>query len=339
MAKDFEHIDENLLIRYILGETSDAEGQEVQSWIELSSENKLQYEEFKKVWESVESKPLDVDVDAAWQKVNIRIAGEEVVKGEPVVRQLERPRFTWYAAAAVVALVGLFTVFQLLFRSNEVQIASVDQQLEQSLNDGSVITLNANSKLDYPKKFKGSERRVKLEGEAFFDVAKDAEKPFVIEAGEAEIKVLGTSFNVEAFENQNVLVHVITGKVQLSVPGATEDTLRIILTPGMTGVLDKNSGRVYEQSQDYSDALFWMDKRLEFDKTPLPEVFEVLERNYKVEFTAVDPDLKKCLLTARFKEDSVKNILSVIEATFDIHFEIGAKTVRIESKDQNCSEG
>ena len=338
MANKYEHINENLLIKYVLGEASDSESRDVEAWIKSSDENAEQYDQLEKVWRSIESRPLNVDIDQAWQKVSMRIAAEEFVQGEPVVRTLERPNFRWYAAAVILALVGMFTFFQYLFRNDEVQLASKDIKLEETLNDGSVVTLNAGSKLSYSKIFKGEQREVKLEGEAFFDVAKDPDKPFVINTERAEIKVLGTSFNVEAMVNSDVRVHVVSGSVQLSVPGSTADSLKVVLEPGTTGVIAL-SGRVYKEKPMINDALFWMDKRLEFDKTPLPEVFQVLERNYRVEFTTVDPDLKKCLLTARFREDSVKNILSVIEATFDVQFELGENEVRIKSDNQNCSEG
>ena len=336
MANEFENIDEGLLIRYILDETTVDESQRIRQWLAVSEKNMQEHLELKKVWTAVQHKPLDVDTGRAWQKVSVRIAAEESIKGKPVVRTLQRPVLGWYAAAVVLALVGMFSLFQYLMRDDDVQMASTNQKLEQTLDDGSQITLNENSQLKYPKKFKGNSRDVELEGEAFFDIAKNPEKPFVINTKKGRVTVLGTSFNVEAKPNSDLKVYVATGRVKLESV-ESKDSLYVILEPGMTGVLSQ-AGKVFIEGNTASDALFWMDKRLNFDKTPLPQVFEVLEHNYKIEFSSFDSKLDKCLLTARFREDSVRNILSVIEATFDIHFQLDADVISVETQTQNCSE-
>lgn len=336
MANDFENIDESLLIRYILDETTLDESQRIRQWLAVSEKNMQEYLELKKVWKSVQNKPLEVDADSAWQKVSVRIAAEESIKGEPVVRTLKRPMLGWYAAAVLLALVGMFALFQNLMRDDAVKLATTTEKLQQTLDDGSQITLNQNSKLKYPKSFTGNIRSVELEGEAFFDVAKNPEKPFVISTQRGRVTVLGTSFNVEANPNSDLKVYVTTGRVKLESI-ESKDSLYVILEPGMTGVLSQ-AGKVFIEENTVSDALFWMDKRLDFDKTPLPQVFEVLERNYKIEFSSLDSKLDKCLLTARFREDSVRNILSVIEATFDIHFQLDENVITVEIQTQNCSE-
>lgn len=336
MANDFENIDESLLIRYILDETTLDESQRIRQWLAVSEKNMQEYLELKKVWKSVQNKPLEVDADSAWQKVSVRIAAEESIKGEPVVRTLKRPMLGWYAAAVLLALVGMFALFQTLMRDDVVKMATTMEKLEQTLEDGSQITLNQNSKLEYPKSFTGNTRNVELEGEAFFDVAKNPEKPFVISTQRGRVTVLGTSFNVEANPNSDLKVYVASGRVKLESV-ESKDSLYVILEPGMTGVLSQ-TGKVFIEENKAVDALFWMDKRLVFDKTPLPQVFEVLERNYKIEFSSFDSKLDKCLLTARFREDSVRNILSVIKATFDIHFQLEENVITVETQTQNCSE-
>lgn len=336
MANDFENIDESLLIRYILDETTLDESQRIRQWLAVSEKNMQEYLELKKVWKSVQNKPLEVDADSAWQKVSVRIAAEESIKGERVVRTLKRPMLGWYAAAVLLALVGMFALFQNLMRDDAVRMATTTEKLDQTLGDGSQVTLNQNSKLEYPKIFTGNTRNVELEGEAFFDISRDPEKPFVITTTRGRVTVLGTSFNVEANPNSDLKVYVTTGRVKLESI-ESKDSLYVILEPGMTGVLTK-TGKVFIEKNTVSDALFWMDKRLDFDKTPLPQVFEVLERNYKIEFSSFDSKLDKCLLTARFREDSVRNILSVIEATFDIHFQLDENVITVETQTQNCSE-
>ena len=340
MKGEWGHIDEGLLLKYHQQQTTNAESADVQQWLSDAPENSLEYEELIKIWTAIGSnaRSISVDVDAAWSKLSKKIEAYDVIENEPAVRRLSRPKFTWLAAASVVALVGLFTVFQYFFSNKEMQVASKQTLLEQQLSDGSSIALNKNSKLWYPKKFKGDTREVKLEGEAFFDIERDESKPFIIEAGIGEVKVLGTSFNVEAYEGQDLRVQVVTGRVQLSLPNETADSNKVILEAGNTGVINRATGKVYKENQDYEDALFWLNKRLVFDKTPLPKVFEVLEKNYGIRFSNGEKDVSKCMLTARFENESIDDILSVIEATFNVRFEINEGRIQVTSEDQNCGE-
>lgn len=340
MMNERENMDEGLLLKYYQQQTSNEENQSVKAWLNESSENMAEYEELIKVWTSLGSKApeISVDVDTAWNKLSNRIDAHDVIKDEPVVRRLSRPKFTWIAAASVVALLGLFAVFQYLFNKQELQVASGETLVEQVLEDGSSIALNANSKLSYPKKFDGKTRTVKLEGEAFFDIERDETKPFIIEAGIGEVKVLGTSFNVEAYENEDIRVQVITGRVQLSLSNEIVDSNKVILEAGSTGIINQATGRVYKEIQDYEDALFWLNKRLVFDQTPLPKVFAVLEKNYGIHFTNGGKDVRKCMLTARFENESIDDILSVIEATFNLQFNLNEGTIQVISEAQNCGE-
>lgn len=340
MKDEWGHIDEGLLLKYHQQETTHAETQLVKEWLLVSSENTHEYEELVKLWTSIgsSSSQINVDTDTAWNKLSNKIDAYDVIENEPVVKRLYRPKFTWLAAASVVALVGLFAVFQYLFDEEKLQVASQETLVEKVLEDGSSVALNANSKLWYPKRFDSKTRTVKLEGEAFFDIERDESKPFIIEAGIGEVKVLGTSFSVEAYDNKDTRVQVISGRVQLSTSSQTVDSNKVILEAGNTGIINKATRRVYKETQDYEDALFWLNKRLVFEKTPLPKVFKVLEKNYGIQFEQGNKDVRQCMLTARFENESINDILSVIEATFNVQFEINAGRVYVTSEDQNCGE-
>lgn len=332
---------ESQLVKFLLGETDEQETLEVVAWLDASAENRQQFEELKKVWSHTGS-PLsafNADTDAAWNKLKARIDEDEkrVVK-EPVVRRLlERPRWNWMAAAVILAIIGLFGIFQYYFNPAEVKVASEERLLEQKLPDGSLIALNAHSKISYPEHFKGKVRKVKLTGEAFFDVKPDTEKPFVIDAGAGEIKVLGTSFNVEAYHGQDLKVQVVSGRVQLSLQGADTDS-SVILMAGDVGIIDRSKGQVYKEMPVYDDALFWYNKKLVFKETPLPEVFRILEKNYKVRFSPYGEEVQQCRLTARFEGESIEAILDVISATFDIQFKVQNETVLVSTQENNCAE-
>lgn len=340
MADEYGYMDDGLLVKHLIGETDREENLLVETWLEASDENREEYALMQKVWqESLSTPKAPVDTNAAWAKLSARIDEDDHAEmKEPVVRKLNRPKWNWAAAAVLLALVGLFGVFQYL-GGQGVTVMSDNMLVEQTLPDGSSVALNANSKLEYAKDFDGELREVKLKGEAFFEVQPNAEKPFVIDAGEGFVKVLGTSFNVEAKEGSDIRVHVVTGRVQLSLPNAIADTSMVILEVGETGIIDHKTKRVYKESPMYEDALFWINKKLVFNKVPLPRVFEVLEKNYKLSFSAYDKSVEKCLLTARFEKESIESILEVISATFNIQFVIEGASVTINSQNNNCAEG
>lgn len=191
------------------------------------------------------------------------------------------------------------------------------------LPDGSAVTLNRDTKINYPDKFGSGTREVHIEGEAFFEVQADAARPFIIYAGKATIKVLGTSFNVNAYPgNEEVEVVVETGKVQVS-KGEVAATAagEMILDPGERGILKPFSGEMRKSRNDNPNFLSWKTRNFIFTKTSLKEVMEQLNKVYHVQVKASEPHMEKLLLTARFEGRSLDFILKVIAMTHDLKIE------------------
>jgi ferric-dicitrate binding protein FerR (iron transport regulator) len=179
------------------------------------------------------------------------------------------------------------------------------------------VSLNTNTKLKYPEKFGRKTREVSIEGEAFFEVKPNKNKPFIIHAGSAEIKVLGTSFNVSAYpETKQVEVIVETGKVQVlnKIIQANE----LILTPGDKGTLIYSSNSLLKTTNQDPNFLAWKTHNLTFKATSLGEVIETLQKIYKVNIHVADPKLNGLLLSAQFNDYPLDFILKVIETTFQI---------------------
>ena len=115
---------------------------------------------------------------------------------------------------------------------------------------------------------------------------------------------------MERWLGQRRRVQVETGLVELSNPNV--DTNLVLIPAGATGILDISTGRVYLEESNFADDLFWMNKKLKFKNTPLPEVLNVLEKNYKVQFTSDLKELDNCLLTARFEKESIETKNKVV---------------------------
>ncbi len=259
----------------------------------------------------------------AWEKVENRI--QTSVSKKTVIRRLITSPIFRLAAAVVIGaalLVSGYEFFHNQSASRQIlEVTATNQQVNTvTLPDGSRVSLNSDTRLRYPKRFGNKIREVSIEGEGFFEVKPNKNKPFIIHAGNAQIKVLGTSFNVNAYpETKKVEVIVETGKVQVinNIPEPIQ-TNELILTPGDKGTLDCSSNAMLKTTNLDPNFLAWKTHNLYFKATSLNEVIGNLEKVYKVNIRLADPRLNELLLTARFNDYSLDFILKVIETTFNI---------------------
>lgn len=315
-------MDEERLIRFIIGETDDNEIVMIQRWIDLSAENKAQVENLRKIWtltkDSTKVKPADVNVDLAWKGLKNRMDQYSGIEKRHIPKQ--RSLMFYVVRVAAVFIIGLlvFTIYRYQSQQlDQVLLASSDSTITNSpLPDGTIISLNHLTTIEYPVEFSQNERRVKLTGEAFFKVKRDTAKPFIIEAQEAIITVLGTSFNVKALE-EDVAVEVLVeeGLVQLSNPDQTQSTK---LHVGEKGIFIKETNEVKKETDIDAESLYWLNKTLLFRNTNLSAVFETLERLYSVEIQVENQLILNCQLTAKFSNESIDHIIDHISTIFEL---------------------
>ena len=263
-------------------------------------------------------------VEDAWGKVESRIHNQSSGK-QARFRNLITNPFIRIAAALIFAALLLVSGYEVFInpsaKRNLRELSASHQVLNTfTLPDGTLVSLNSNTKLRYPKKFGRSTREVTIEGEAFFEVKPNKNKPFIIHAGNAQIKVLGTSFNVNAYpESKLVEVTVETGRVQvLNKTDKSVQTNELILTPGDKGTLIYESNSLSKTTNQNPNFLAWKTHNLIFKATSLDEVIQELAKVYKVDIRLADSNLNKLLLTAQFNNYSLDFILEVIETTFKI---------------------
>ncbi|MCH2234823.1 MAG: FecR family protein [Crocinitomicaceae bacterium] len=316
--EEYIEINEGILFAYLGGELDTATSDKVESWINDSEANKSSFEETKSIWEitgQVKIKPVVVDGDKAWKKVNEEISDDKVVKLAP------RKNRTWIGiAAAVIILVGL----SIFFRPggddsiSMTNLQAKNELLETELPDGSLIALNTNSIISYPENFEGNERRVELKGEAFFDVERDETKPFIIDLpNDFEVRVLGTSFNIKADESETTTeVFVASGKVEVSTKND-----KVYLEKNEKAIIDNSTGKITKVEANTSNTdLFWKNRILDFNGEMITEVCSVLTEVYEKE---VRWECGENLpLNASFKDENLESILEVISATLEVNREI-----------------
>ena len=297
------------LIQYIQQQIDDNSRRMVEDWISASTKNEVHYHKLRDAWMSAlyADDSSVFDADKAWNRF--------LEKESRAKRSRQWMRFAKVfignAAAVALLLIGIFSFFQLQQRP-EMKKHTYSQNEALELPDGTKVTLNKAASLEYPEEFLASTREITIFGEAFFNVAPDSEKPFIVKAGDYRIKVLGTRFNVKEIRSDIFEVYVTEGKVAVYSTGNEENAKNLL--PGDLIVLKP------EESYDYKPAgrnyLSWKTNELVFNNTPLDNVMKQLQGHYG-QAVRVDNDLANHRLTARFKDKSLDEVLEIMQLIFD----------------------
>jgi transmembrane sensor len=309
---------DDLLAKYLADETDTHESDTISEWIIASEDNQKTFDHSKIIWEGAKNQQK-VDVNAAWGKLNITKKKEV----ESIDNQDIKPiiKLNWLnnflkIAAVLVVLFGLWFVAakQFITPQNDVlTFKSGNQSIEKILPDGTKISLSKNSEITYPKSFEGNTREINLTGEGFFDVHHDSAHPFIIHAQGTEVRVLGTSFNVRAY-NAQVQVLVKTGRVQFS-----KNNKQVILTKGQKGEILANVDTIIKSEVVEVETL--AKEKLNsfvFNKMSLAEVAKKLSEQFGKDIKFSQDKIKNCKLTATFENEKLENIITVIAETFNL---------------------
>ena len=210
-------------------------------------------------------------------------------------------------------------------------VLSVPRSCEYRLRlaDGTMVWLNSDSELRYPVNFAGTERRVFLKGEAYFDVARNADMPFWVESGGLEVEALGTEFNVNVYGDEGYLRTTLAeGKVRVSYAATRQ---ACILEPGEQAVLEE--GTLSVRQVDLKDIVGWKEGRFVFSDMPLEAIVRQLERWYDVEFEFFDPAAKYYRFTGVImRHKSLQEVLALLEETTDVKFKTNANEIEVFRK-------
>jgi ferric-dicitrate binding protein FerR (iron transport regulator) len=271
------------------------------------------------------------------RKQSIRNRLENAITEKP--RAKSHQWKTYFLLAAAVALFICVSAAIVYTKQEEPAIEQVAVQYIEKVNnrglrstfqlgDGTIVQMNANSKLRYPSTFDGQETRdVELEGEAFFDVAHDVSKPFTVQSKDVSTTALGTSFNVRSYDNNPVSIALVNGKVKVST-GAVDKAQHVFLESGQGAKLSSNDGTLSTFTFDQKE-LSWKDGTLYFYKASEQSVIEKLERWYDVSFVLANASPKKWGYNGEFKNKTLKEVLMSISYAMDFDYKIKGDTVLI----------
>jgi ferric-dicitrate binding protein FerR (iron transport regulator) len=320
MEKDFKNtMDELKLVKYLSGELNESEIKEVELWLEVP-ENKTEFQKLSQLWEGtgdIQHARL-FPADKSWNDMKQRM--DSLQQKTTKLRSIIILRYA--IAASLVLVLGLAFFFFYHQNTNhnltQYTAGNIKQEKPVILPDGTKVYLNRNTNLTYDKDFNGTTRTVSLTGEAYFDVAKNPSKPFIIRTSSTEIKVVGTSFNVMAYtQSDSVLVAVQSGIVEMYSKADKDARLR--LTVGNSGAFVKSNNSLMKHNSFDNNALAWKTNKLNFKNSDLAYVVSALEHAFGKDIQFNPASYKNCKLNANFNNQSLDVILNVIKETLGLN--------------------
>lgn len=310
----------NIIAKFINGETLDKSEHEYINKAQADGRLNKLIEESKSINnQAIQYYQLQqFNTQVAWDKLN-----QKTLESKPT-RFIYR-KLIGYAAIFILLLASTFGIWHIAEQSRYQIIKTSKeetQQLVHILPDGTMVQLHYGTSIKFPKKFDKQNRIVELSGEAFFEVVANAQKPFIVETNGASVKVLGTSFNVSAYENQSLVeVIVKTGRVELKQNNKNEQR-GLMLAAGEKGSFNKASNNIKKVAQFNNNELSWITREIEFNFSALNDVVSTLEHTYGIRIDVEnDVDLNQ-VITATFNQQKPKYILGVVALTLNLEIQI-----------------
>lgn len=305
------------ILAYLSGELDEKESRQLEQWVASSDANQKAFSEAEKIYKAAElnTEKFEPNVDRAWDAI-VNAIDQKKVSSKAVLYRL---------AAMITLAIGLgFSVLYMQNNTEQLVATTAENEIKKiELADGSVIWLNENSVFKYPKELSDGERIVSLSGQAYFDIAKDPQRPFRITGEKATVEVLGTSFDLVSKANY-ANVNVNSGLVAFAL--TNNDEVKIVLAKGDQATVEKNT---LKKNESYDDnASSWMTKDFIFKSSPLSQVVETLSDHFNVKFK-VDDTIKNCLITSAFENKELDEILETLQVIANIKHEKKGKTIRL----------
>ena len=304
-----QHI-QTLFQKYINDDCTKEQVEELMALVKSGNADPSLEEPMKLLWQQAAENAIDHDVD--WRKIHTQVTGRNTIP-------LWRSNFIKYAAAISFILLSIYILFQQQPDKKQWQDqlsylnkhSVTDQSTLVILEDGTKVTLNANSDLRYPKIFGSNTREVYLTGEAYFQVVRNKKKPFIVHSGKLKTQVLGTSFVISAYlRTIPFTVTVLTGKV------AVEDQTskaKVFLTKGQVATTHPHQkGFILTQTANPEESIAWIEDKLIFDNATLEETAYKLSNKYGIKIKIADRKVAEQRITAMFQKQSLANILNAL---------------------------
>ena len=278
-------------------------------WLGEDDSRKIEFARLASYWDAEVSlrqnlSSSDLAFEKLWKRINEQGSVQKGKKKIPL-------HFLFIAASLIIGIV----IYTFLYSSDEPSVerftyVTGNDCSEFSLADGTYVVLNKNSRLVYTDEYGEKERRVQLIGEAYFDVEKDVDKPFIVHTDVGYIIVLGTSFNVKSYVDDSCFIAtLIRGSIQFNIP-----TQSIILAPNEQLRINKKNFTMEIESVDADLDVAWKDGLLKYRSITMSDLIQDLGSRYNVSIKMENEDLKKIIVSGSFLlDDSIDNVLAIMQ--------------------------
>ena len=334
--------DWELLARYVSGEATPAEDAAVAAWIAGDADRGRLVASLRDAWVASASPPPDSRiVDAAWQRLSAKIDGGRPLRARwPRAAAARRREVTPFRVALVAAAAVILLAVGVQLRpgaTGGLPVAMPAAELTavpgarvvSRLTDGTTVTLAPDSRMRVDARFGDASRRVELEGEALFEVAHNAEKPFVVSVASGQVEVRGTIFGVRSYAGEpEVSVAVREGAVAVRGDSDAAAGPGLVLRAGEVGVIPSAGVAVRRDDVSVATLLAWHEGRLVFDDAPLAEVALRLSRWYDLDVSVPDTSISGLRLSAAFGDEPVADVLAVVGAALGVDVVRDGRSVR-----------
>lgn len=324
--KELPNFDE-LLTLYFSDSLSEEERHELEEWKQTSEENQMVFKNAEKVWYSI-------SLLKEMQQYNMPLALSNVHRKikQPSRGYVKTFIFYWQRIAAVIIIPLLVGGTIFFFKAKNISRNDLVWQTittppgvksQTQLPDGTRVWLNSGTSLNFPSSFSEHTRNVKLLGEAFFDVAKDENHPFIVDLGKVNIEVVGTRFNVVNYEQEEKTEIVLaSGKVKLFEKIENKSKVVSEMEPGQQAVFLKSGQTISTMSVDIEKYTSWIDGKLIFKDDPIEDVVNKLNHWFNVQIEIADPTIGSYIYTATFQHETIEQILNLIRRTSPVEYTI-----------------
>lgn len=330
---------DELILKCLQGEASAKELEQVVSWMESAPENFRYYEEIRDAWFAAGQlrEMPQADIEKQYTRLKKRI--QHTSSQSPKTKKLlYMPQWLQIAAVFVFAfLLGGTLTYNMLFKvagpaESKYEIeAPYGAKIAMNLADGTKVWLNAGSKISYDNVFNASNRRVQLVGEGYFEVAKNADLPFIVEAGKVKVKAVGTVFNVKAYPDENLMeTTLVEGKVDVS-----KGSDHVLLLPkqkiSITNPNSLNGNMNYQLSKNINTSIYtsWIGKRWIFERESMVDFVRTLERRYDVHIDIRDERLKSYKISGSIDQQTLGQLLNALQLTIPLNYTINDDEVNL----------
>ena len=330
------------LARYLGGEMSEAECEAFFDESAVSEVEKQSIEHMKKQWTAMKNyQEHNVpDTGKAWDKLHARLENDNLIPSavETPVRRLMPAMLK--IAAVLIILIGIGAVIYTSVNRHpsaemvQLNTANDANTLIKTLADGSVIYIAQNSEFSFPKEFESKSRNVALTGEAFFDIAPNPQKPFIIETDEATIEVLGTAFNVKDQQSNGFELCVDRGKVKVTLKKDPSHPQLVVAGEKV----NSNNNNLVKSKYVTNNQNAWYKQRMHFKDETLQNIVSVLNRNFNTTFVVPEQETRNRKLTVTFNRETEETMTELICVTLNLKSQKSNGAVVLSENKKNAAQ-